>query len=423
MATFRLKEWFFTITETASKRGTRLRDGDRPTQSTFEDLLKSIVFKSEIADKAKINDNNKPSQELVGHVVLATGEDNINDVPQPVNKSLVLQPGQTTIFEDSDNTEEIDVVLPVISNTYEVTNNPVVGKLVQVETQSSTERRSYLISATSAITSLSNIIQDSLSSVMNRLVSLNGRVTTNSESISTLIENNDDFTTLINSLQPIGTTIFSMVPILAPDEDPRKAVWAPLDGNSSNTYPRYEIDGVTETTGYTILQNLGIFNSDGSEYYFNDASNCYATQGASNLRGTLSNQQLSAPYAELTEDNLPRHKHSIVDAPSIYDINEKVLISGGAHVHVIDGEYIGITGIDAGANPVYAPKSGDENGDRAPDKNLVPSQYIKTNGGLGQGEHGHNLRGSTKYAGSSSSTSRVNVTMPKLNGSWYIKIK
>lgn len=99
MATFRLREWFFTITQTATQRGTRFRNGDRPPQASFEDLFKSIVFRSEATDRAK-DDAGAFNPENNGHVTMATGEQVKAYTAQPGDRTLAVGADQVTEVKD-----------------------------------------------------------------------------------------------------------------------------------------------------------------------------------------------------------------------------------------------------------------------------------------------------------------------------------
>ena len=103
MATFRLREWFFTITQTATQRGTRFRNGDRPPQASFEDLFKSIVFRSEATDRAK-DDAGAFNPENNGHVTMATGEQVKAYTPQPGDRTLAVGADQVTEVKDGADT-------------------------------------------------------------------------------------------------------------------------------------------------------------------------------------------------------------------------------------------------------------------------------------------------------------------------------
>lgn len=129
----RLKSWFFTITATATKKGTRFRNNDRPNQDTFTDQLESSVFKTEIEDRAKV-DTGAFSATNNGHVVLATNTQAKNNEAQKEDRSLVVQPHQLPTVETIDQTTE-DTVFgfpprALISvNTSSETNNNYQVKL------------------------------------------------------------------------------------------------------------------------------------------------------------------------------------------------------------------------------------------------------------------------------------------------------
>lgn len=95
MATFRLRDWFFQITQTATQRGTRFRNGDRPPQATFEDLFKSVVFRTEATYRAK-EDTGSFSADNNGHVTVATGDQVKSYTAQPVDRTLSVGPDQVT---------------------------------------------------------------------------------------------------------------------------------------------------------------------------------------------------------------------------------------------------------------------------------------------------------------------------------------
>ena len=90
----RLRAYFAEITASAAKRGTRLRDGDRPNGATFTDLLSSIVFKTEGDDRAKEDDSLIAIADLNGHVVAATDVQAKANQDKKTDRTLVAQPAQ-----------------------------------------------------------------------------------------------------------------------------------------------------------------------------------------------------------------------------------------------------------------------------------------------------------------------------------------
>ena len=93
MATYRIKDWFVKASGTANKRGTRFKNGDRPNEATFTDLLKSVVFKSSPDDRAKEESAGKSMADISGHVILATDEQAKSGYKHD-EKSIVARPSQ-----------------------------------------------------------------------------------------------------------------------------------------------------------------------------------------------------------------------------------------------------------------------------------------------------------------------------------------
>jgi len=116
----KLRKWFFEIT--SSKL--RFRNGDKPNQTTFENLLASLLFKSENDDRAKLDDSTNEIQEKVGHVVLATDAQAKSNEAQKNDRSLVVQPSQlpTVIPKDSSVEVEIDSTVGT-RNVYKIKAN------------------------------------------------------------------------------------------------------------------------------------------------------------------------------------------------------------------------------------------------------------------------------------------------------------
>lgn len=109
--TLRVKNWFFEVTSTAVKRGIRFKNGDRPSESTFKDLIGSSAFKTESEDRAKL-DTGAFKSENNGHVTLATDEQTKNNETQKSNRSIVVQPHQTTtIFNKKEVLDDFDDVI------------------------------------------------------------------------------------------------------------------------------------------------------------------------------------------------------------------------------------------------------------------------------------------------------------------------
>jgi hypothetical protein len=106
MGQLRRRSWFFEKTATALKRGLRFVNGDRPPQSTMDDLLTSTVFKTESTDKAK-EDTGGFKAENNGHTVLATDAQVRNYESKKADRAISVQPSQITEVAEGENTQPI----------------------------------------------------------------------------------------------------------------------------------------------------------------------------------------------------------------------------------------------------------------------------------------------------------------------------
>lgn len=102
MATYRLKEWFLTITGTANKAGTRFKDGDKPKESTFADWFKSSLFKSEPDDRAKEDVAGTTLADINGHVVAATDAQAKANQAKKEDRTVVAQASQLPSVDSTD---------------------------------------------------------------------------------------------------------------------------------------------------------------------------------------------------------------------------------------------------------------------------------------------------------------------------------
>lgn len=100
----KLRNWFYTITATSIKKGSRFRNDDKPPQETFENLTDSVLFKSETGDRAKEKDGILPLEEVVGHVVAATDAEAKANTAKPVDHTLVPQTSQIPTVEGETQT-------------------------------------------------------------------------------------------------------------------------------------------------------------------------------------------------------------------------------------------------------------------------------------------------------------------------------
>lgn len=96
MPSFRLRDWFFINTSTATKRGTRFKNGDRPPRATFDDMLHSTVMRSEAGDRAKEENGTLTREELNGHVVASTDAQAKAYQAKKTDRTYAVQPSQLT---------------------------------------------------------------------------------------------------------------------------------------------------------------------------------------------------------------------------------------------------------------------------------------------------------------------------------------
>jgi len=132
MANKRFKNWFFKTSQTALKKGTRLKNGDKPPQATFEDLVESTLFKTEIGDSAK-EDTGTFSSDTTGHVSLATDAQAKSGYVKPAGRAIATQPSQLPTVDSNDQLIITSNNLPVagetisISETSQTNNNYRIG--------------------------------------------------------------------------------------------------------------------------------------------------------------------------------------------------------------------------------------------------------------------------------------------------------
>jgi len=89
------KYYFFEKTSTLFKKGSRFLRGDVPSEETFRNLIQSTIFSTDISDRAKLDTGTLDSSSN-GHTVLATDSQVFNFEDQKEDRSLVVQPHQTT---------------------------------------------------------------------------------------------------------------------------------------------------------------------------------------------------------------------------------------------------------------------------------------------------------------------------------------
>jgi len=145
-----LKSWFFEVTRTATKKGTRFLRLDRPTEDTYRTLIDSVPFFLETEDRAKDNQQ--------GLVHAATNaEAKSYDASEIAQKTKAVQPHQ----------------LPEVANVSEsfiINGQSFDGASINVSIDASETRRNrFLISISNAFISFLNSIITGLQSLIDSL--------------------------------------------------------------------------------------------------------------------------------------------------------------------------------------------------------------------------------------------------------------
>jgi hypothetical protein len=420
MATFRLKEWFLTITATNSRRGTRLRDGDRPTQSTFEDLLKSSVFKTEANDKAKVNDATKPLPEVVGHVALATDEEAKSNATQPQDRALAAQPSQITTAKGVEESD-LNLSLDTISNDNQI-DNPIVfdDTAIEVEDEGTT-RNDYLIRFKESFRNFLSSLVETINDISLRLVAVIEQTETNRQDIETLVDLDGDVSAVINGIAPKGTIIQSVL-----GTGMNTDYWYKMDGGARLS--KYNNDNVNDgpTSAWALFQNLtDIIVEDGLLFGFKNIGAPVFDSGLGLGERVTSGNDWKATFRQT---DIPKHNHGS---------NLSTSIEGG-HRH----QY----GTILGENDKNFTDAFAAGADRAFDSDRVPTRswwtdefntpdesspsgnpdkLVAINGqskGGRRGFHKHNITGSISNYGSQTTT-YPSVNVPRVGVNYYIKIK
>jgi len=301
MGNLRSKSWFFTITETATKRGTRFRNGDRPTQSTFDDLITSSVFKSDVNDRAK-EDTGSFNPETTGHVVMATDSQAKSNYPKPENRTLAVQPSQLPTIDSTDT-----ITTTSSESTLALTDESIFN--IQQDDDVTT-RNSNLINLTDSVKTL---FQSIITYAENGINNLNTLTTTHTSSIAQNEQNITLNTQAIAALSPGGVP--SIVPVGAVFQWMAQTVptgYLVLDGSevSQTTYPLlFAVLGTTynngtETSGKFRLPNMKNYSPRG-----------FATEESIVDTTTTTTQQVfGKTYGKdawnLDANTLPYHTHS-----------------------------------------------------------------------------------------------------------------
>ena len=106
----RLRQWFFTITATATTKGKRFLKFDQPVEETYRDLTDSVAFLNEVEDRAKID-----SQGLVHKA--SDEEAKSYDETETNTKTKAVTPSQLPeIKSPIQEIEEVNQDIPAFQN-------------------------------------------------------------------------------------------------------------------------------------------------------------------------------------------------------------------------------------------------------------------------------------------------------------------
>ena len=392
----RLRAYFAEKTASAAKRGTRLRDGDRPNGATFTDLLASIVFKTEGDDRAKEDDSLTAIADLNGHVVAATDTQAKANQAKKTDRTLVAQPSQLpTVVADATASS---LTYKALDASYVESSVTHADKLVEVAADNTSTRNNFVVNLFSGFITFLQGLTASFNDIVDKVKAINTRVNTNASAIGTLqgaVGGNFD------QLLPIGSTSFHLNPGYSSD-----ALWKPADGLTvvskyvtpgnagSGNAPIYELLSNSLQGGFT----LG--NAPDADYFLlPDLSGHMAYQEL-----TGSTYQLGRTFGkwgiDITEQNLPNHTHG------------RGSLSAGAngsnHTHTwTNGTPDNITQYREGD-----PQSGSG-------VNVVQGTATDI---TSSGSHTHDITGITALGGGISSPNTATFTPPKLGGGYLIKI-
>lgn len=414
---FITKDWLFTITKTALRRGTRLKNGDKPTEQTFFNWVQSSVFKTEAGDRASENDPGKPLEEVNGHVALATDTDVKTNAAQPSDRSLAVQPSQMTTAQDDPN-NQLTVSFDTI-NPNDTVGTPVAydDKPLEVEDVGTSRNDYYIGWRDNFLTWFASFVNE-FNNISSKLVSTIQQVKTNTQDITTLKEVDGDVSAVIDGVPPAGTIIKSVL-----NTGMNPAFWTIMDGTTplSKWIGDDVINGPTPE--WTLFEGLGIVVESGDFFGFQALGDAIFDDGI-----TAGSTQTSANdwKATLRDVDIPRHGHT-------FDLETDV---DGGHRH----KYGTIWGGNDGnlTDPFAA------NADRAfssvPDRDKYswwtddanysdevfpitpPSDPTAIGPNGNRGYHKHNVTGTINNFGTSSVT-YPEVNVPKVGVYYYIKVK
>lgn len=379
----RLRSWFFTSTATSTKRGSRFKNGDRPTESTFKDFSDSVLHKSEISDRAKEEDSQISLAETNGHVVAANDGQAKAYLDKVIDRTYSVQPNQLpeVIDNGSSNYNFND-------NTY---LNNYSGKDIEVILDSSSpnqaKRNVFTVRFLSAfrtwLVDQFKALQSNLKSVTQTVSTHNTEIASIKVTLATVSGGIIDIT----EISPIGS-VQSYVGAADPN-----AKWFIMDGRSllQASYPSlYALIGTTYGAGDSPGTTFNIPNMTGKGVKGVSGSYPLGSNGGSD---TLT----------LAADQIPPHSHPL-DSATV------TIGSGGAHGHTWTN-----------GNPSWFNGGGDLNNSTGNGAKLDFQRSTDIDNTSGSHSHTATISGNTglQYSGSQQA---INMNSPYVALNWIIKV-
>tara|TARA_R110000764_G_scaffold119210_8_gene206823 strand:+ start:3789 stop:4940 length:1152 start_codon:yes stop_codon:yes gene_type:complete len=292
------RNWFFTLTATARKRGLRFKSGDRPTEATYKSLTDSILFKTESGDKAKEDGTAAVLQDTVGHVVAASDAQAKAFQDKKTDRTISVQPNQLPQVESASDT---------ITSTEGSFEGIAVDTTIETGADRSIKRNVYITSLSDSFIAWLQTIANKITTNFNSLTASIGVVASNLTATNVIVGNH---TTEIAALTTVLGTVtggavdvaeISPIGVLMPytgASDPN-ANWMLADGR---TLDRTTYSGLFAIIGVTYGA------PSGTEFSLPDSTgrNIKNAGGGYTLGSTGGDDTVT-----LGETQLPYHKHSL----------------------------------------------------------------------------------------------------------------
>jgi microcystin-dependent protein len=389
----RARDYFFQITATAVRRGSRFKNGDRPSEQTFLDQITSSIFKSEASDRAKEDATGAVAAEVSGHTRLST-DAQAKAGTSKGDISRAVQPSQLpTSAEESEATMVYGRI--VENGSVDESENVIFDneKTILIEEDSSTNN-AYRFKWTTGVIAFFNGMGASLKDLSDRVLANATLAAQNAvliQGIQTDVGGNYD------QLLPIGSTTFNMGTPGIIGNDP---VWQPMDG--ANGEGLREVSPGVPSTIYQIFDtggyDLSANGPTGATHFLLPTMNYRIPMGLG--ASLLGNQGGTDWRTTIIEGNLPIHSHAVTGT-----IDPEAGSTHGAHKHGIK------TADDSGADP----------GSVSRGSYSFYSSMATTDLGKGDGSHSHTFAGSTDTFGAQNQTP-IAINPPTFGGTWYVKV-